>query len=930
MKKLLTILTLASGMCGIAYELLYARLLTTFFGDMFHVGAAILASFLFGIGVGSFIAHRWARFLWVIEIAIGVYAVVIALAFSSLESPVVIVALAFSSGAIALQVLCVFLLLLLPAILIGFSVPLFTLYREHNTEEGRAAFRVVYWMYNFGAALCVLVLEYIVLRAIGLRGSLFVMAAINVTTGVLLRRIPPPPPPPKEKKETTAGMRLPLAAIGLVSALSAIYQLVFYKLAETIFGPFHENFAIVLVMVLAGLGFGTLLVHRYQPTLIKWLIGGSVVVAVSFLSIHPLIWIWATVNGSTVSLIGLSSLLKILVLALLGGPAFTVFGGTVPVLLREAPSGRNTAGIALGVSSMGNCLGYLLMVLVIFQQLSAKQTALMIVLLTLAAGLVLAWHKKQTRQPWVMVSAIAMVSMLALWPTKPLGFAFHHFISLEALQKSMAGFSGFRTIKRYDSQISIVKRKSGAEVLYINGYASLASSVGGQTNRREMIFGMMPALYSEKREKALVLGLGTGITAGATAPLYDETVTVEINPAIVDLLPYFAEHNGNLHERPGVDNRLDDGLNLLTQEEEKYDAIINTVTSPLFFSSSKLYTRDFFQLAARHLKPGGVYALWFDARVRNEGTLVIFQSLAESFADCHMIFLSPGYCQMICGNELLSPRPLPAGAMPEELEQRFGSDELAVPLVDFLGHLAFPVKDLLAKAKGVDPNTFDHPVLEFMMASFALAPAKEMVEDRPYQLAGVGIDENVFSDQPWSGDDLARRCYSIRFVARKTMYKPCVKKMLEEHQGKLPLAYAEPTLAYVMNTASKGSREHFLMVQEVVQQSEPEKARATLEAHEEALAQRNDFVLLRMSKLLEWEGDLPDEELAELYARSPLSPQPRRLFAQVAEKRGLPEAAQAHLRFLQTLTGSQVLENTRRPAQLGLPKGAAGPDEQGQ
>ena len=71
-------LAFLSGVCGIAYELVYARLLTTYLGDMFHVAAAILATFLLGIAVGARVAHRFARFLWAIEIAIGGYALAIA------------------------------------------------------------------------------------------------------------------------------------------------------------------------------------------------------------------------------------------------------------------------------------------------------------------------------------------------------------------------------------------------------------------------------------------------------------------------------------------------------------------------------------------------------------------------------------------------------------------------------------------------------------------------------------------------------------------------------------------------------------------------------------------------------------------------------------------------------------------------------------
>ncbi len=74
-RRLLPIIALLSGWCGIAYELLYSRLLTTHLGDMFQVNAAILTSFLLGIGLGAWVSHRFVRWLWLVELGIGIYAV---------------------------------------------------------------------------------------------------------------------------------------------------------------------------------------------------------------------------------------------------------------------------------------------------------------------------------------------------------------------------------------------------------------------------------------------------------------------------------------------------------------------------------------------------------------------------------------------------------------------------------------------------------------------------------------------------------------------------------------------------------------------------------------------------------------------------------------------------------------------------------------
>ena len=116
-------LLLLSGFCGISYEVLYARILSNFIGDQFAVSASVLLTFLLGIGVGTLYAHRFRRFLWAIEGAVGLCAAGFALGVPRfgywLYSGRV-----FHGGMIASVATC-FLLLGGPAFLIGCSLPLF-------------------------------------------------------------------------------------------------------------------------------------------------------------------------------------------------------------------------------------------------------------------------------------------------------------------------------------------------------------------------------------------------------------------------------------------------------------------------------------------------------------------------------------------------------------------------------------------------------------------------------------------------------------------------------------------------------------------------------------------------------------------------------------------------------------------------------------
>ena len=66
-RLVLPVMLFSSGLCGIAYEILYGRLLGNIIGDQFLVSTAILLTFLLGIGLGARFAHRLWRLLWLID-----------------------------------------------------------------------------------------------------------------------------------------------------------------------------------------------------------------------------------------------------------------------------------------------------------------------------------------------------------------------------------------------------------------------------------------------------------------------------------------------------------------------------------------------------------------------------------------------------------------------------------------------------------------------------------------------------------------------------------------------------------------------------------------------------------------------------------------------------------------------------------------------
>src|SRR5262249_4252581 len=153
--------------------------------------------------------------------------------------------------------------------------------------------------------------------------------------------------------------------------------------------------------------------------------------------------------------------------------------------------------------------------------------------------------------------------------------------------------------------------------------------------------------------------------------------------------------------------------------------------------SSKLYTQETFQLARSRLAEGGVYAMWFDARVTEEGARLIFETLRRTFADCAMVFLSAGYAQVVCGGEPLRAHPLPEGAVPEEPAARLGAGQAGLSPEELLEALAFPAPMLHLVHWGDAVNTLDRPRLEFAMAAVSLQEGFHGRPWTPYRLAQV-------------------------------------------------------------------------------------------------------------------------------------------------------------------------------------------------
>ncbi len=102
-------------------------------------------------------------------------------------------------------------------------------------------------------------------------------------------------------------------------------------------------------------------------------------------------------------------------------------------------------------------------------------------------------------------------------------------------------------------------------------------------------------IFTKERERALVIGLGTGVTLAALAAHgFDEVVCAELSEPIIEAArEYFADVNGDILNAPELRLIQEDGRSILLELPDRYDVITVEVFSIWFAGVGSIYSQEF-------------------------------------------------------------------------------------------------------------------------------------------------------------------------------------------------------------------------------------------------------------------------------------------------------------------------------------------------
>jgi spermidine synthase len=318
-----------------------------------------------------------------------------------------------------------------------------------------------------------------------------------------------------------------------------------------------------------------------------------------------------------------------LVTAIVLLPAALVAGIQFPLLISLLGRGRASVGRHVGHAYAANTLGAIVGSLVggfgILPLLTAPGTwrAVALLLVALGAAAVAVDAAAVARLGRHVPTAVALVVTLVLltsvgptaaWRHAPIG-AGRANITNSSRNQIVAWANGTRRFVKWDAEgveSSIALGDEDGYTFSVNGKIDGHATEDAGT---QIMGGLLGALFHPNPRSAMVVGLGTGSTAGwlGSVPSIERVDVVELEPAMLHVADACAPVNQDVLHNPKVHVATGDAREVLTTTPRTYDIIFSEPSNPYRAGIASLYTREFYSSAARRLNDGGMFVQWVQA-----------------------------------------------------------------------------------------------------------------------------------------------------------------------------------------------------------------------------------------------------------------------------------------------------------------------------
>ena len=606
-RRIIFLMFLASGFCGLLYQIVWIRIAYASFGVITPVMSVVISVFMSGLLLGSATGGAIAKKLTLhikasaillyaaAEFIIGIGAFCVPRLFSlerhwlfNLGAMNSYVYLAVSGLAIAVA--------LLPwCVAMGCTYPfMMTFIRERETSSA-SSFSFLYLANVIGAMAGTIITAVFLIELFGFSHTLVIAAACNFTIAAISIIIGGKP----RRSANERAADIPGVAVRpkgafipvmlFISGFAAMsMEIVWTRNFTIVLGNVVYSYAALLTAYLCATWFGSYLYRKHlsRSTVVsvEKLLG-----TVSVFSLLPLL-----INDPGLSFKGaVPVLLSIL-------PLSGVLGYLTPLLIDVYSKGEpSAAGWAYAVNTLGCILGPLFASYLFLPAWGVKTSLLLLSAALMVCFLVFARRSFIQRKGFTITLTVLFALMLSAgWFLNDTYEEFFHLHSPSAMRRD------------YAATVTSVGRTKDEKRLLINGIGMTVLTPVTQ------FMAHLPLAYCEKKPaSALAICFGMGTTFRSLVSWGIDVTVVELIPGVPKAFSYFWPDADSVLHDPKAKVVIDDGRRYLMRTEKKFDVITIDPPPPIKAAgSSLLYSVEMYSLAKQRLNDDGILQQWIPLR----------------------------------------------------------------------------------------------------------------------------------------------------------------------------------------------------------------------------------------------------------------------------------------------------------------------------
>jgi spermidine synthase len=733
-------------------------MLTLVFGATAFATSTILASFFAGLALGSFsfgrLVDRGRNPLLVyalLEAGIGVLAFVMPLLFSGLSEVYAGAWRRFGFGYYQINLLrfvLSFLVLLLPATLMGGTLPVMVKYFVKRRENLARDIGRLYGVNTLGAVVGALSAGFALILLLGVREAAYLAGVANLFVAVAVLAIarrrgarpetagrgeeaPQAADVPGNEAFAPSLARLVLWAAG-ISGFCALALEVFWTRALVFFLDNSTHaFTTILTAFLLGIALGSLIVARFvhaERKLLSALGGIQVLIGVFAVLAIPILHhstsVFQNLAGSPLDAMlqwkwmGLrfaKSLSLMLVPTVLMGMAF-------PLMSRIYTRHVDRVGTALGnvysVNTIGGVLGSIAAGFALIPLIGVQGGILLIAAVNVVLGGILfacdpLLHRRTRSRAAIGLGGLVVGAGFVYVAT---GGA----INLTSYYEGVERPEVLSYTEGIGATVKVFRDRLGDKALSVNGFPVAGTAIAALDAQKPLAH--IPMLLSNASSPRVnIIGFGAGGTSwGITRYDVERVDCVELVPAVIEAASWFPEVNHGVLDDPRFHVILGDGRNYAAMTTEEYDVISIDATTPKMAGNGSLYTLEFYELLKARLSSDGLVVQWLPFHLLSDAEMrMIAKTFLTVFPHASLWLTPLRQHSVLVGT--IQPLRIDYRALRDKLEMEpikseleYFSDE--TDPVDVLSWFVMGEEALAGYVGDARINTDDHPYLEFTPA----------------------------------------------------------------------------------------------------------------------------------------------------------------------------------------------------------------------